>query len=74
MKRGDLLRHLRAHGCDLLREGGHVGPHRAVHESGVHNDISERDDYVQQTNPPDSSSLPSGLLGDIEVRSARGRG
>ena len=22
MKRGDLLRHLRAHGCDLLREGG----------------------------------------------------
>ena len=22
MKRGDLLRHLRAHGCELLREGG----------------------------------------------------
>ena len=22
MKRGDLLRHLRAHGCTLLREGG----------------------------------------------------
>ena len=22
MKRGDLLRHLRAYGCDLLREGG----------------------------------------------------
>lgn len=22
MKRGDLLRHLREHGCELLREGG----------------------------------------------------
>jgi mRNA interferase HicA len=22
MKRGDLLRHLRTHGCELLREGG----------------------------------------------------
>ena len=22
MKRGDVLRHLRAYGCDLLREGG----------------------------------------------------
>jgi mRNA interferase HicA len=23
MKRGDLLGHLRAHGCEFLREGGH---------------------------------------------------
>ncbi|MGH7599021.1 MAG: type II toxin-antitoxin system HicA family toxin [bacterium] len=22
MKRGDLIRHLRSHGCELLREGG----------------------------------------------------
>ena len=67
MKRGDLLRHLRAHGCDLLREGGHAGPHRAVHESGVRDDISERDDYVQQTNAPDSAPLHPGYSGEIEV-------
>lgn len=46
MKRLDLIRHLEAHGCELLREGGNhsVYVHRKVRKSSAvprHREINE---------------------------------
>ena len=74
MKRGDLLRHLRAHGCDLLREGGHAGrtgrftkvEYAMTSASGT-TTCSKQDD-------PDSAPLHPGYSGRDRGGSARGRG
>ncbi len=53
MKRRDLIRHLEAHGCELLREGGNhsVFVNRSVGKASTVPRHREIDDFLAQDLP-----------------------